>query len=872
MKKIGFKLALTLCTIIILFAVVPISVSAVTNGQCGDNLTWTLDDDGTLTISGTGEMNGDKPWYTDRNSIKKAVIKKGVTTIGNYAFSECSNLTNISIPNSVTSIGSYAFSECGNLSSILIPNSVTSIENSAFERCSNLTSATIPDSVTFIGFRAFYLCDKLANVKISNNVTSINSSVFEFCGSLTEIIIPSSVTSIEKCAFSGCSSLTNITIANSVTSIGDGAFSGCSSLTNITIPSSVTSIAQDAFNGCKNLININVAEDNLNYSSTDGILFNKDGSRLIKYPNKPNDTYLIPNTVTDINSYAFNYCDNLIYIEIPRNIINLNGNAFSQCNNLETVYFNAFSCDGGSIYLPSVGNTYTNVFQDCPKLNIIFGEGITRIPGYIGATNANIPDSVQYIGTRAFSKLGISEVSLPNGLLAISDYAFADCKNLITVDMPSTVTVIGEYAFSGCSSLTEITIPKNAKYVKRGAFNLCTNLKTVILQAENAEFGRYWYANTASYYYDKVFDECYSLTNVSIGSDVKTIPSYFLYKCSKIQSVIMPNGVTSIGSNAFNGCIKLSNVYIPEGVAKISYNAFYNCSSLTSINIPNSVTSVERSAFSKCTGLTDINISNAVTAIESSTFSFCSGLQNISIPDNVTDIKQYAFEDCVNLTNIVIPQSVTAIKDSAFKNCKSLKDVYYSGDEKMWNNINIGNNNSYLENAAIHYNCSTIPVLLEYSKPENIIGGMNFASGKGNISFNYSDLYFSQTSYVYNHNLARASIRLALSAFAKHEKGNKYANQYDNVKDFLDKLHFINFEKNEWYDKAPSQNSIGVAIAEKGVAMPNADYTAFDDNYTILAVAIRGGGYENEWGGNFNVGSETTHKGFALARDQVLEF
>ena len=206
-----------------------------------DGLTWTLYEDGTLTISGTGAMkdynSSDNPSPVCNNSkVKKIVIEDGVTSIGNYAFESCWNLTSITIPDSVTSIGKSAFHACSSLSSITIPDSVTSIENYAFRACSSLTSITIPDSVTSIG-----------------------NGAFERCFSLTSITIPDSVTSIGKYAFSDCERLTNITISDSVTSIGAYAFQYCSRLTNITIPDSVTSIGEAAFSDCTNLKTISLS-------------------------------------------------------------------------------------------------------------------------------------------------------------------------------------------------------------------------------------------------------------------------------------------------------------------------------------------------------------------------------------------------------------------------------------------------------------------------------------------------------------------------------------------------------------------------------------------------------------------------------------
>ena len=188
----------------------------------------------------------------------KGVIKfnSTVTSIGFSAFSKCSSLTSITIPNSVTSIGDYAFEYCSSLTLITIPNSIISIGEYAFDYCSNLTEIAVPNSVTSIGRYAFSDCSSLTNITLPNRITSIKEGAFSDCSRLTSITIPNSVTSIEKRAFRDCSNLTVITIPNNVTSIGEWAFMYCSSLTEITIPNSVTSIGDWAFYNCSNLQNI----------------------------------------------------------------------------------------------------------------------------------------------------------------------------------------------------------------------------------------------------------------------------------------------------------------------------------------------------------------------------------------------------------------------------------------------------------------------------------------------------------------------------------------------------------------------------------------------------------------------------------------
>ena len=264
------KIVSVLLCVLLLASLLPMSAIADTtaSGKCGKNLTWTLDGDGTLTISGTGNMgnynlisdNGSyrtsAPWGKYYSSITSVVINDGITSIGDYAFDGCSNLTSVTIGNSVTSIGSWAFDGCSSLTSVTIGNSVTSIGRSAFENCSSLTSVTIPDSVRSIGECAFRYCDSLTSVTIPDSVTSIEWGAFSSCSSLTSVTIPDSVRSIGECAFRYCDSLTSVTIPYSVTSIEGGAFYGCSSLTSVTIPDSVTSIGDYAFGGCDSLSDI----------------------------------------------------------------------------------------------------------------------------------------------------------------------------------------------------------------------------------------------------------------------------------------------------------------------------------------------------------------------------------------------------------------------------------------------------------------------------------------------------------------------------------------------------------------------------------------------------------------------------------------
>ena len=353
MKKRLLSLLLSTIIIVAWFAFA-IPAFAASSGTCGANLTWVLDDNGTLTISGTGDIPDYSvsyvPWYSRRSSIKTVIIENGVTSIGDYAFRYCASITSITISSSVTSIGPYALSNCTSLTSITIPVGLISIGDSAFSACRSLTSIIVDNNNPCYS-------------SIDGNLYNKNKTVliqYAIGKTSTNFEIPNSVTSISNNAFYDCSSLENIIIPDSVTRIDDFAFYNCSSLTNIIIPSSVTCIGKYAFNDCGSLTSIIVDNSNPKYSSLDGNLYSKDKTVLIQYASgKTRADFEIPNSVTSLGEFAFCYSDSLTSITIPSSVTSIGDYAFHNCSSLTTVYYNGSPTEWNKMQI-GYNNSYLN--------------------------------------------------------------------------------------------------------------------------------------------------------------------------------------------------------------------------------------------------------------------------------------------------------------------------------------------------------------------------------------------------------------------------------------------------------------------------------------------------------------------------------
>ncbi|MGN0106182.1 MAG: leucine-rich repeat domain-containing protein, partial [Hominilimicola sp.] len=535
--------------------------------------------------------------------VKNIGYYSGVTYTDGVFY--CANITSVIISEGIESIGTNAFSYCTKLKTITLPNSIKKMASRTFGHCKLMKSATIPPLAEQIYTDTFYPCDSLKAIIVSNDnayyasvdgvlfnkdittilkypqgrqgsytipdtVNTIKSSTFSNSYKLTEIIIPSSVVTIGSNAFFQCSGLTYIDIPNGVEKVESLAFQSCHNVKSISIPQSVKSIYGNTFYGCSSLTNISVDANNEKYTSVNGVLYNKDITKIISYPNGLTGDYIIPDSVTEIGSSAFMSCRNLTSIVIPNSVTSIGSSAFKYC---------------------------------------------------IGLTNVTIPSSV----------------------MTISYWCFSDCTSLESIMIPSSVTSIGSDILGDVNNAVIYcekgsTADNSSLYPDTSTIKYITAESDFIFDSSTGTITKYTGSST-----EVVIPSTIDGVAVKyIGSDSIGSSSDGVFASSNISSVIIPDCVESIGKSTFYSCKNLTSITIPDNIKSINSRTFCNCESLTNITLPENLISIGNSAFSGCNSLTNISIPVNVTSIGDYAFSSCSNLTYINI-ENVLDMGYKAF-------------------------------------------------------------------------------------------------------------------------------------------------------------------------------------------------------------------------------------
>jgi hypothetical protein len=429
--------------------------------------------------------------FANHATLASVTIPNGVTTIGPFAFSACEALSNLVIGASVTTIGEAAFGSCHHLTSIKLPDRVTNIPSEAFLDCVNLTSVSIGKGVTNIGSQAFSFCGELASVSLPDQVVAIDKQAFYFCvklkfahlgknlvsigdaafclgRELTEVQMPATVASIGNSTFSGCKKLSNLELSAGLTNIGPNAFSN-TAISQAAISPNVLSIGAGAFASCGSLTQIEVAPDNPNYASREGVLFDKNQTVLLLYPGGKTGAYAVPEGVTLIGPSAYFYTSNLTSLSLPDTLKSLASSSLFHCSGLGNLNLPAglTNIDEGAI---SGCGGLTNITVDPDNRCFSSWDGalynkeqtvLLQYPtGRIGP--CRIPEGVKEMKYRACAWSAISSVFLPASLTRIDEAAFFNCSKLTSIYLPAGVSSIGGDAFNYCGSLASLYFAGNA--------------------------------------------------------------------------------------------------------------------------------------------------------------------------------------------------------------------------------------------------------------------------------------------------------------------------------------------------------------------------------------------------------------------------
>lgn len=697
------------------------TVTPALSGKCGKNVSYSISDDGVLTISGTGAMNNftyksdisDCPWHGVRYALKKIVVEDGVTSIGSYAFSFDLSVTDVTLPSSLKTIGNDAFWGCYGLTSVVIPEGVTTIGAYAFEQCSAIKTITVPASATKFGDRAFITWEYYSDDDYHMALTDIyyggsRQQWYDAGGgdaALTDVTVHFNGATGDTIDGGQCGAnafwkldktgtltiygsgamydypiddnrdstspwpvwdVKRIDVQEGITTIGAYAFCYTDNATALSLPDSLTSIGQDAFCG---------------FAGTE---------------------IVVPDKVTSIGDFAFNTCNNLQTITLPAGLQNI-GICFIECDALKTINFGGtmeqwLVCGGGESTFPvtakvtcakggtlreggKCGDNLTWTLDSSGTLTI---SGTGDMENYASGTSRGT-DPAPW----AYASSMIRSVEIGSGVTSIGSYALVD-TNITSLTIPGSVTAIGDYGFNGNRYLAELTLQSGLKSIGESAFSWSKQLTTVTIPDGVTTIG------------EEAFAHCWAW-----------LPKADTYV--GLSTVSIPGSVTSIGKNAFDDNQELLATVNFDGTqeqwnaaggkdsgmpdtATITFNnnnivSSGNCDKLTwTLNNSGVLIISGNDAMPDCTEtppwwylpVSQVVVCQGVTSIGALAFTSMKSITNVTIADSVTSIGQEAFERCTSLTSITLPASVTSIVCNAFYGCDELEYIYYGGTVAQW--------------------------------------------------------------------------------------------------------------------------------------------------------------------------------------------
>lgn len=584
MKKRVLSLMLVLLMTLTLIPLEPLAEAAAAPGTCGskgDNLTWALDkENGVLRISGQGDMadyseEAPAPWAECYiGYIETVSVEKGVTGIGEYAFSSYTAAT-IELPEGLERIGVYAFAQSECFSEIKIPDSVKSIGSGAFCRCIGLEKATLPQKLT-----------------------ELSDSLFEDCAGLTEVNIPQSVTAIGENAFKGCSSLAVTSIPDGVKTIGKEVFASCAAVEELKIPTGVERIGESAFKG----------------TNIESVIFDGTKARWTQIGGETSgiDIEKIRHTCDKGSAWLSNGSEH-----------------WHECSWCGKVSDKAAHEDEGDGTCKVCGAKLSDVLAEGTLAGLSWSlarSGVLTISG-----SGELPELANDDTSVPWKKHSdiIIEVVIKSGVTGVGSGAFTGCTALKKVSISDTVKKLDLNAFSGCTALEAFAVEDGNEAYASADGVLFNAGKTRLISCPVGKTGAYTVPETVTEIEKSAFTAS-GVESVSMSDAVNAVGEGAFSNCSKLKSVVLPKGLKELKKSLFSGCSALEAISIPDSVKTLGEGVFSGCAALKEVKIPGEVTVIPKNAFSGCAALESVSIPASVTAIKEAAFDGCTALKNVT--------------------------------------------------------------------------------------------------------------------------------------------------------------------------------------------------------------------------------------------------
>ncbi|MBE6634763.1 MAG: leucine-rich repeat domain-containing protein [Ruminococcaceae bacterium] len=674
-------------------------------------------------VSGKGDATG-------VIEIPSVYRRKPVSSIGERAFFNGSDVTRVIIPQSVTRIGDFAFASCSYLEAVELPPSLTYLGESAFSGCRALDgSITIPDTLGAIADGTFAYCASLDEVNFGKGIISIGDQAFTDCPSLSSLSLPKSLTKIGGFAFAACSGITRVDFNEGLLSLGEFAFSKAVALSSAALPDSLQYIGAGAFYHCTSLATVGVGGHikEIDHSAfidtpiyTEGtaneiyvgnwFIGLKDSTALSVefkegtvgiannafFANKYIQSIELPDTVQQIGKLAFANSD-IVSVVIGSGVRSIGEQAFIGCGRLSTVFLGSFDYTdvSGNIKDSSLEYIGSYAFMNCTLLERIEIPETVKDIGAYAFRNTEIFNSSLTGAVYAdnwlvdYNKNITEELAVYPGTAGISRYAFYSCPTLRKISIPGSVSIIGKGAFYGCSSLESVTLPDALLRIEDYTFYSCSRLAMIKLPPMLKEIGR------------SAFYKCGTAENYAAdtASDVLVLPSgvtyigdYAFFGCGYrradaisgatetggIDEIVIGSDVEYIGRCAFYGFASLKKITV-ESVLMIDDKAFSACPSLVEVTVRRSLTEIGDKAFYNCPSLVAVSFPDTLVKIGESAFYRCTMLKDADIGVGVREIGSYAFYENSSLEHIALCDALVSIGVQAFRGCDLLTSLLICG-------------------------------------------------------------------------------------------------------------------------------------------------------------------------------------------------